>query len=68
MIFARSEVRVSVFDDGVPGKPLPTGFSAEVEVIDLYDGEKHSATLSKSSAYSTVRKLAGRKKRRRRRR
>ena len=31
MIFAKNEVRVTVFDDGNRGKDLPTGFSAEVE-------------------------------------
>ena len=31
VIFAKNEVRISVFDDGSAGKDLPTGFSAEVE-------------------------------------
>ena len=31
VIFAKSEVRVAVFDDGNRGKELPTGFSADVE-------------------------------------
>ena len=85
VIFAKNEVRISVFDDGSAGKDLPTGFSAEVEgiqndeqsidiecvnvsltllfsiylsVIDLYDGEQYS-NLSKTHAYSNVRKLNG---------
>lgn len=33
VIFAKNEVRVTVFDDGNRGKDLPTGFSAEVEGI-----------------------------------
>ena len=31
VIFAKSEVRISIFDDGGQGKDLPTGFSADVE-------------------------------------
>ena len=31
VIFAKNEVRISIFDDGSQGKDLPTGFSAEVE-------------------------------------
>ena len=36
VIFARSEVRISVFDDGEKGKALPTGYSAEVEGARFY--------------------------------
>ncbi|TRY69223.1 hypothetical protein TCAL_01395 [Tigriopus californicus] len=56
VIFAKNEVRISVFDDGSLGKELPTGFSADVEVIDLYDGEQYS-NLSKTNAYSNMRVL-----------
>ena len=31
VIFARNEVRITVFDDGLEGKTLPTGFNADVE-------------------------------------
>ena len=31
VIFAKNEVRISIFDDGTQGKELPTGFSADVE-------------------------------------
>ena len=31
VIFARNEVRVTVFDDGSEGKTLPTGFNGDVE-------------------------------------
>eukprot|EP00095_Tigriopus_kingsejongensis_P007299 snap_masked-scaffold313_size211302-processed-gene-1.10 protein:Tk07299 transcript:snap_masked-scaffold313_size211302-processed-gene-1.10-mRNA-1 annotation:"hypothetical protein DAPPUDRAFT_224791" len=51
VIFAKNEVRISVYDDGSLGKELPTGFSADVEVIDLYDGEQYS-NLSRTNAYS----------------
>ena len=35
VIFAKNEVRVTVFDDGNRGKDLPTGFSAEVEGMNI---------------------------------
>lgn len=59
VIFARNEVRITVFDDGLEGKDLPTGFNADVEVIDLFDAGQYSS-LRKTNAYSSVRKLAGR--------
>ena len=31
VIFARNEVRITVFDDGSEGKSLPTGFNGDVE-------------------------------------
>jgi hypothetical protein len=58
VIFARSQVRITVFDDGNEGKSLPTGFNADVEVIDLFDARQYSS-LRKSNAYSNVRKLTG---------
>merc|ERR1712218_490047 len=58
VIFAKSEVRITVFDDGLEGKDLPTGFNADVEVIDLFDAGQYSS-LRKTNAYSSVRKLAG---------
>ncbi|CAB4054023.1 unnamed protein product [Lepeophtheirus salmonis] len=56
VIFAKSEVRITVFDDGNGGKTFPTGFSADVEVIDLFDGEHQHV---RSEAYSNVKKLVG---------
>ena len=35
VIFARNEVRITVFDDGLEGKTLPTGFNADVEGKNL---------------------------------
>jgi hypothetical protein len=58
VIFAKNEVRISIFDDGSQGKELTTGFSADVEVIDLFDGQQYS-NLRRSNAYSNVRKLTG---------
>lgn len=58
VIFAKNEVRITVFDDGNRDKDLPTGFSADVEVIDLFDGQQ-SSNLRKTNAYSNVRKLTG---------
>ena len=31
VIFAKNEVRITVFDDGTLNKELPTGFSADIE-------------------------------------
>jgi len=59
VIFARNEVRISVFDDGVEGKILPTGFNADVEVIDLFDAGQYTS-LRRSNAYSRVRQISGR--------
>ena len=75
VIFARNEVRITVFDDGLEGKNLPTGFNADVEgrmnplldnnnlifasVIDLFDAGEFSS-LRKTNGYSSVRTLAGR--------
>ena len=33
VIFAKNEVRITVFDDGHQDKELPTGFAADVEGI-----------------------------------
>ena len=35
VIFARNEVRITVYDDGQEGKELPTGFNADVEGRDI---------------------------------
>jgi len=59
VIFARNEVRITVFDDGLEGKNLPTGFNADVEVIDLFDAGEFSS-LRKTKGYSSVREVAGR--------
>ena len=61
MIFAKNEVRITVFDDGSQNKELPTGFSADVEVIDLFDGQQHSEDLQGINGYSSVRKLSNSK-------
>jgi len=53
VIFARNEVRITVFDDGLEGKNLPTGFNADVEVIDLFDAGEFSS-LRKTKGYSSV--------------
>ena len=45
VIFAKNEVRITVFDDGSQNKELPTGFSADIEVIDLFDGQQNSEDL-----------------------
>merc|ERR1719350_613842 len=58
VIFAKNEVRITVFDDGTLNKELPTGFSADIEVIDLFDGQEYSEDLK--TGYSNVRKLTGR--------
>merc|ERR1719447_2051883 len=56
IIFAKSQVRITVFDDGEDGKKLPTGFNADVEVIDLFDSRQYNSN-SNLKAYSNVRKL-----------
>jgi len=58
VIFARNEVRITVFDDGSEGKSLPTGFNGDVEVIDLFDAGEFSS-LRKTNGYSNVRQIAG---------
>jgi hypothetical protein len=76
VIFARNEVRITVFDDGLEGKTLPTGFNADVEGKTLHCCIKcliyfsisvidlfdagQYSSLRKTNAYSSVRKLAGR--------
>ncbi|XP_037077152.1 uncharacterized protein LOC119098336 [Pollicipes pollicipes] len=44
LVFARGEVRIAVHSDGAaqPGS-LPTGFDAEVEVIDLLDARQYAS-------------------------
>jgi len=61
VIFAKNEVRITVFDDGSQNKELPTGFSADIEVIDLFDGQQHSEDLQGINGYSSVRKLSNTK-------
>merc|ERR1719511_539152 len=60
VIFAKNQVRITVFDDGSQNKDLPTGFSADIEVIDLYDGQNSEEELKSFNGYSNVRKLSGR--------
>jgi len=59
VIFAKNQVRITLFDDGSQNKELPTGFSADIEVIDLFDGQQHSEDLKSINGYSNVRKLSG---------
>jgi len=58
VIFAKKQVRITVFDDGGDWKTLPTGFNADAEVIDLFDAREYSS-LRKSSAYNNIRMLNG---------
>ena len=74
VIFARNEVRITVYDDGSEGKSLPTGFNGDVEgnfgpiiltifiifilVIDLFDAGEFSS-LRKTNGYTNVRTIAG---------
>ncbi|KAF0286813.1 S-antigen protein [Amphibalanus amphitrite] len=46
MVFARGEVRIAVFNDGNTTQ-LPTGFEADVEVVDLLDARQY-ATFRRS--------------------
>ena len=46
VIFARNEVRITVFDDGLEGKNLPTGFNADVEGILIVVIKKMITTFS----------------------
>ena len=45
VIFAKNEVRITVFDDGTLNKELPTGFSADIEgeflIFIFYAPSKH---------------------------
>ena len=70
VIFARSEVRVSVYhdrnrfrndnqnglDENEP--PVVTGFSADIEVIDLHSAGEYK-TFQRSEAYSSVHRRMG---------
>ncbi|XP_045108120.1 uncharacterized protein LOC123502894 [Portunus trituberculatus] len=56
VIFAKSEVRVTVFDDGDDTKETPTGFTADVEVIDLFNEEDYNAFM-KSKNHPQIRRL-----------
>jgi len=60
VIFARTEVRISVFDSGMEDKDrlYPTGFTADVEVVDLHDAGKY-ASFQRSEAYSSVHRRMG---------
>ncbi|XP_042889995.1 uncharacterized protein LOC122264944 isoform X2 [Penaeus japonicus] len=56
VIFAKSEVRITVYDDGSANKALPTGFEADIEVIDLFDPQEYKAFM-RSNAYPHIRRL-----------
>lgn len=56
VIFAKTEVRITVYDDGSANKALPTGFEADIEVIDLFDPNEYTAFM-RSNAYPHIRRL-----------
>ncbi|XP_071549744.1 uncharacterized protein [Panulirus ornatus] len=56
VIFAKTEVRINVFDDGDITKSLPTGFESDIEVIDLFNADDYDAFM-RSSAYPHIRRL-----------
>ncbi|XP_050730474.1 uncharacterized protein LOC127005582 isoform X2 [Eriocheir sinensis] len=56
VIFAKSEVRVTVYDDGDHSKSTPTGFTADVEVIDLFNARDYNAFM-RSNAHPHIRRL-----------
>ncbi|CAG0913390.1 unnamed protein product [Notodromas monacha] len=56
IILARSEVRLGIFDDEASGKNMPTGFDAEVEVIDIRDSRNYEK-FRNSMAYGQLRRL-----------
>ncbi|KAK8728956.1 hypothetical protein OTU49_008895, partial [Cherax quadricarinatus] len=56
VIFAKTEVRITVYDDGDVSKTLPTGFEADIEVIDLFNAQDYNAFM-KSNAYPHIRRL-----------
>jgi len=60
VIFARGEVRISVFD-GTPESPDTaqhrTGFIADIEVVDLHEADGNP--LYSSGAYSSVKRRIG---------
>ncbi|XP_018022434.1 uncharacterized protein LOC108678499 [Hyalella azteca] len=56
VIFAKSEVRITVYDDGNAGKSRPTGFEADIDVIDLFNPHEYS-TFMASNAYPHIRRL-----------
>ncbi|KAG7155863.1 hypothetical protein Hamer_G011994 [Homarus americanus] len=56
VIFAKTEVRITVYDDGDASKSLPTGFEADIEVIDLFDSRDYNSFM-RSNAYPHIRRL-----------
>lgn len=56
VIFAKTEVRITVYDDGSADKALPTGFEADIEVIDLFNTRDYS-NFMRSNAYPHIRRL-----------
>ncbi|KAF2367374.1 CUB domain [Trinorchestia longiramus] len=56
VIFAKSQVRITVYDDGGAGKSKPTGFDADIDVIDLFNPNEYNAFM-KSNAYPHIRRL-----------
>ncbi|KAK3868514.1 hypothetical protein Pcinc_026113 [Petrolisthes cinctipes] len=56
IIFAKTEVRITVYDDGDSNKDIPTGFEADIEVIDLFDARDYTAFM-RSNSYPHIRRL-----------
>ncbi|XP_064081454.1 uncharacterized protein LOC135198026 [Macrobrachium nipponense] len=56
VIFAKTEVRITVYDDGRGNKVMPTGFEADIEVIDLFNKSDYRAFM-RSNAYPHIRRL-----------
>ena len=45
VIFAKNQVRITLFDDGSQNKELPTGFSADIEGILYFQLNQPSGSL-----------------------
>ncbi|KAB7504201.1 hypothetical protein Anas_01536 [Armadillidium nasatum] len=56
VIFAKSEVRITLYDNGDAAKTYPTGFEAEIEVIDLFDTEEYKHFIEKKATPKIRRK------------
>ncbi|XP_068222974.1 uro-adherence factor A-like [Palaemon carinicauda] len=56
VIFAKSEVRITIYDDGRGNKVTPTGFEADIEVIDLFNKSDYGSFM-RSNAYPHIRRM-----------
>ncbi|KAL7638930.1 UNVERIFIED_CONTAM: hypothetical protein RMT77_010464 [Armadillidium vulgare] len=59
VIFAKSEVRITLYDNGDAAKTYPTGFEAEIEVIDLFDTEEYKHFIEKKATPKIRRLMEG---------